>query len=314
MKVVKVNPRGFCHGVVYAMNLVAKTIEDPETIKPIYIIGEIVHNRSVTEAFAKHGVITLNGKNRAEILKKVDLGTVIITAHGIDPNLIIEAKKRNLNVVDATCSDVYKTHQIISESIANDFEVIFIGKKGHPEPEGVLGIDPTKIHLVETTEDIANLELDTTKIIVTNQTTMSLWDVQELIASISAKFPDAQIIDEICDATRMRQEAVFEAAKYSDLMIVVGDPNSNNTNKLVEIVETKVGISAYRINNVQELDIEILLNDEIDVIAVSSGASTPSLMTKEVIEYIESFDKQDQNTWSKPKPTDLKRLVPRVRK
>lgn len=314
MEVVKITPRGYCHGVVHALNLVSEAIGNDVLKKPIYILGQIVHNQNVTDAFNKAGVITLDGTNRREILNKVDTGTVIITAHGIDQNLIVEAKTRGLDVVDATCKDVYKTHDIIKEKLKTDFDVIYIGKKNHPEPEGVLAINPEKIHLVSNKDDILNLEVSNSKICITNQTTMSLWDTKDLMEAAKTKFPSIEIINEICLATQQRQEAVLEMAKLADITLVVGDPKSNNTNKLVEISEKLAKTKAYRVSSLKDLEINWLLEDDVNKVAVTSGASTPTLITKQVVEFIEKFDKEDSSTHNTQIPLELSRIIPRVKK
>jgi len=314
MKVFKVNPRGYCHGVVDAMNLVAKTIADETTIKPIYIVGQIVHNQIITDAFNQSGATTINGKNREEIIGKIDSGTIIITAHGINPKLILKAKEKGLNVVDATCIDVYKTHKLIKRKIKKGYEVIYVGKKNHPEPEGVIGINPKKIHLIESKKDLVDLNLNTDKIIVTNQTTMSLWDTEKLIKLIEKKYPFVEKHLEICTATLDRQIAIVEIAKNADITIVVGDKASNNTNRLVEISEKIAKTKAIRIESLSDLDVEILKDVNINKVAVTSGASTPSIITKQVIDYIERFNVDDSNTWRKEETLDLNRVIPRIRK
>lgn len=315
MKVKKILPRGFCHGVVNAMHLVAKTLNDPSTKKPIYILGQIVHNKNITKAFTEAGAITLEGKNRREILDQVDSGTVIITAHGIDHNLIVEAKNRGLDVVDATCSDVYKTHNIIKEKLKDNYQVLYIGKKSHPEPEGVIAINPEKIHLIESIEDLKVLSFDeNTKLCITNQTTMSLWDVNHIIKQAQLQFPQIEVINEICLATQERQEAIVREAKDVDLCLIVGDPLSNNSNKLREVCETKANTKAYLIGNVNDIDINWLLDENVNIVGVSSGASTPSIFTNQVIQYIEQFDKNNQETYKKPELPPLSKLIPRTKK
>ncbi len=314
MEVVKISPRGYCHGVVNALNVVAQTIADSANEKPIYIVGQIVHNQKITDAFKEAGAITLTGKNRREILEKVTSGTVIITAHGIDPNLIVMAKEKGLNVVDATCKDVYRTHDVIMEKLKSGYEILYIGKNGHPEPEGAIGINPEKIHLIEKEEDFENLNINSNKLCITNQTTMSVWDTKNLMDKAKEKYPEIEAINEICRATQERQEAVFNLANKADITLVVGDPRSNNTNRLVQISEEKANTKAYRINTIEDIDIEVLKQENVKKVAVTSGASTPTIITKEVIEFVENFDKNDENTWDNTSKFDLKRIVPRIRK
>ncbi len=314
MEVIKITPRGYCHGVVHALNLVSQTLADESIPRPIYILGQIVHNQNVTKAFKEAGAITLDGKNRAEILEKVTSGTVIITAHGINPKLIDVAKARGLNVVDATCSDVYRTHHVITDKLEQGYQVLYIGKVGHPEPEGAIGINPELIHLISNESDLEKLDPNLEKVCITNQTTMSMWDTEALMKKAKLKYPHIEIINEICLATQQRQEAVLEMAEAADITIVVGDPKSNNTNRLVQISEEMAQTPAFRVNNVEDIDINWLMAPNVNKVAVTSGASTPTIITKEVIEFVEAFDPENQATWDTTSKLDLKRIVPRLRK
>lgn len=173
MEIVKISPRGYCYGVVDAMVLALETARNLELPRPIYILGMIVHNAHVTEAFEREGVITLDGANRLDILDQIDHGTVIFTAHGVSPEVRKKARDKGLSVVDATCPDVTKTHDLIREKTAEGYHIIYIGKKGHPEPEGAIGTAPEFVHLIEREEEIEKLEVPEGKIVITNQTTMS---------------------------------------------------------------------------------------------------------------------------------------------
>ncbi|WOO86955.1 4-hydroxy-3-methylbut-2-enyl diphosphate reductase [Mollicutes bacterium LVI A0039] len=311
MKVIKITPRGYCHGVVNALQLVAKVIATEDIPKPIYLLGEIVHNQNITDVLTKRGIITLEGNSRSEMLEQVESGTVIITAHGIDPHLITLAQDKGLNVVDATCIDVYKTHDVIKSKISEGYDVLYIGKKQHPEPEGAIGINPQRIHLVSSIDDIQNLTIDNDKLCITNQTTMSVWDTVKIMNQAKKIFPNLETINEICNSTSMRQEAVSEMAKLCDLIVVVGDPNSNNTNRLVQISEEIAATPAIRVNNLSELDPQFLFNYE--TIGVTSGASTPTIITSEIISFIEQLDPENSDTWSTVSKLDLDRIIPRAK-
>jgi 4-hydroxy-3-methylbut-2-enyl diphosphate reductase len=293
------------------MVLAIKTAKNLNVPRPIYILGMIVHNSHVTEAFEREGIITLDGDNRLEILEKVDRGTVIFTAHGVSPEVRRRAREKGLTVVDATCPDVTRTHDLIREKTAEGYEVVYIGKKGHPEPEGAIGIAPDRVHLIESEAEIEGLQLDTDRIIITNQTTMSQWDIRHLMNRLIEKFPTAEIHNEICLATQLRQEAVAEQAGQADLVIVVGDPRSNNSNRLAQVAEEVAGVRAYRIADVSELKREWL--EGVDKVAVTSGASTPTPITKEVIDYLEQYDPNNPETWPVRRTVDLNRLLPMVR-
>jgi len=315
MKVIKVIPRGYCHGVVSALDMVVQVAHQEEIPKPIHIIGQIVHNQKLTEAFLKLGVVTLEGNSREEILDQVDHGTVVITAHGINPNLIKKAKSKGLNVVDATCKDVYKTHHVIKEYLQKDYQVIYIGKRNHPEPEGALGIDEKNIFLIEKKEEVDTLVLkDVNRVAVTNQTTMSIHDVKEIIEYIQKKFPKVKIVEEICPATRERQEAVAMIPKDVEFLVVVGDPKSNNTNKLVEIGKKQNQIDSIRVNSIEDLDVEFFKQQDFSIVAVTSGASTPTVITTEVIKWLEEFDKKNPQTWENKSKINLGQILPRARR
>ncbi|MGV3487972.1 MAG: 4-hydroxy-3-methylbut-2-enyl diphosphate reductase, partial [Tuberibacillus sp.] len=275
MEVIKVSPRGYCFGVVDAMVIARKAAQNKDLPRPIYILGMLVHNRHVTEAFEEEGIITLDGKSRLELLKDIKTGTVIFTAHGVSPEVRKLAEEKGLTVIDATCPDVTKTHDLIKEKTKEDYHIIYIGKKGHPEPEGAVGMAPDRVHLVQSFEDVDALDLQAKNIVITNQTTMSQWDVEDIMRYIKEKFPHAEIHNEICHATQTRQEAIAEQAKDADLTIVVGDPRSNNSNRLAQVSEEIAGTPAHRIADLSELDIKWLTNG-VKKVAVTAGASTPT--------------------------------------
>ncbi|SDH48473.1 4-hydroxy-3-methylbut-2-enyl diphosphate reductase [Alteribacillus persepolensis] len=311
MEVIKISPRGYCYGVVDAMVLAKQAASNLDLPRPIYILGMIVHNKHVTEAFEDEGIISLDGPNRLEILKEVDKGTVIFTAHGVSPEVRKLAKEKGLTTVDATCPDVTRTHDLIREKKEEGYHVIYIGKKGHPEPEGAIGVAPDIVHLVESMEDVQNLDIDADKIIITNQTTMSQWDVSDIMNEAMKRYPHAEIHNEICMATQVRQEAVAEQAKEADLMLVVGDPKSNNSNRLAQVSEKIAGTPAHRIADITELHLEWLQG--LHTIAVTAGASTPTPITKEVIQFLQQYDENDPSTWHTERKVNNSKILPKVK-
>lgn len=311
MKVIKISPRGYCYGVVDAMVIARNAALDKTLPRPIYILGMIVHNKHVTDAFEEEGIITLDGKNRKEIIEQVDHGTVIFTAHGVSPEIRKIADEKGLVSIDATCPDVTSTHKLIHEKELEGYQVIYIGKKGHPEPEGAVGVAPQIVHLVQTIEDIDLLKLNSDKIIITNQTTMSQWDVSHLIEKVKEKYPHAEVHKEICLATQVRQEAVANQASDADLLIVVGDPKSNNSNRLAQVSEEIAGTKAYRIADISEINLDWL--QDVQTVAVTSGASTPTPITKEVIVFLEQYDPNDELTWKTEKKTPLNKILPKIK-
>ncbi|MCM3161809.1 4-hydroxy-3-methylbut-2-enyl diphosphate reductase [Metabacillus litoralis] len=311
MDIIKIAPRGYCYGVVDAMVIAKNAALDKSLPRPIYILGMIVHNKHVTDAFEEDGIITLDGENRLEILEKVDKGTVVFTAHGVSPEVRKLAKEKGLVTIDATCPDVSRTHDLIREKEAEGYNVIYIGKKGHPEPEGAVGVAPEIVHLVESVEDVEQLSLENEKLVVTNQTTMSQWDVADIMEKVKEKFPHVEIHREICLATQVRQEAVAEQAKEADLTIVVGDPKSNNSNRLAQVSEQIAGTRAYRISDISELKLEWL--KDVKTVAITAGASTPTPITKKVIQFLEQYNPEDESTWSLDHKVPLSKILPKVK-
>ncbi|KMM37787.1 4-hydroxy-3-methylbut-2-enyl diphosphate reductase [Guptibacillus hwajinpoensis] len=311
MKVTKISPRGYCYGVVDAMVIARNAALDKTLPRPIFILGMIVHNKHVTDAFEDDGIITLDGPNRMEILKNVESGTVIFTAHGVSPQVRELAEEKGLTVLDATCPDVTVTHDLIREKQKEGYHVIYVGKKGHPEPEGAMGIAPDIVHLVEKPEEVDELSIDSERIIITNQTTMSQWDVQEIMEKAMERYPHAVIHNEICNATQVRQEAVAEQAGDTDLVLVVGDPKSNNSNRLAQVSIEVAGTPAYRIADVSEIELEWL--EGVETVGVTAGASTPTPITKEVIRFLDQYDPEVRDTWTRERAVPASKILPKVK-
>jgi 4-hydroxy-3-methylbut-2-enyl diphosphate reductase len=290
MKVLSISPRGYCYGVVDAMVLVRRIADNPLIPKPIHVLGMLVHNRQVSEAFAEIGVVSVDGrgKTRLDLLDEISEGTVIFTAHGVSPEVRLEALRRGLHVEDATCPDVTRTHDLLREHIAAGGSALYVGVAGHPEPEGACGVAPGAITLVESIDDVRRLDEPRGDILVTNQTTMSMWDIAPVIEAIQKRFPRAMVHSEICLATQVRQEAVAEQAQGADLLVVVGDKRSNNSQRLAEVGSEIAGVPVVLVSSVAELDPAILPLD--GVVAVTSGASTPTAVTREVIAFLKRFD------------------------
>jgi 4-hydroxy-3-methylbut-2-en-1-yl diphosphate reductase len=290
MEVIKVSPRGYCYGVVDAMKLARQAAKDPTLPRPLYIIGLIVHNRFAVQELSELGITTLDGPDRASILEQVTEGTVIFTAHGVSPRVKQRAIERGLHVLDATCPDVTRTHDLVKDFTARGYKTIYIGKKGHPEPEGVIGEAPESVYLVETAADLDSLPASLAtypRLLVTTQTTLSQWDTARLTEQIRERYPQVEVCNEICMATQLRQEAVAKMALGADLTIVVGDPRSNNTARLVQVAEEMAGSPAIRIECLSDLRPEVLSGKKR--IAITSGTSTPTLLTRQVIDFVESF-------------------------
>lgn len=271
----------------------------------------IVHNKHVTDAFEEDGIITIDGENRLEILEKVETGTVIFTAHGVSPEVRELAKRKGLVSIDATCPDVTVTHDLIGEKTAEGYDIIYIGKKYHPEPEGAIGVAPHAVHLIETIKDVENLTVQNPKLLVTNQTTMSQWDVVHIMDALKLKYPHIEVHKEICLATQVRQEAVAQHAGESDLLIVVGDPKSNNSNRLTQVSVEIANTPSYRISDLSELDVKWL--EGVETVSVTAGASTPTLIVREVIAFLEKFDPEDTSTHLPERKFLVEKILPKIK-
>ncbi|HUY74625.1 MAG TPA: 4-hydroxy-3-methylbut-2-enyl diphosphate reductase [Candidatus Dormibacteraeota bacterium] len=286
MEVVKITPRGYCHGVVDAFRI-AKRVR-AETAGPVHMLGMLVHNTHATDDLQQQGIALVDQPDRLAGLGHIREGTVIFTAHGVSPQVKQRALELGLKPVDATCSDVVRTHELVKDLAKKGYDVVYIGRKGHPEPEGVVGEAPGKVHLVQEPEDIDALDLKTDRIAVTCQTTLSVWDTEDLIGKVKARYPQAEVHNEICRATQERQEAAVEAAKDVDLVIVVGSPRSSNSLRLVEVVKKLGHKPAYLVDNLEELDPGWFKGARR--VGVTSGASTPTQLTRRVIEYLEALE------------------------
>lgn len=295
MKTIKITPRGYCHGVVSAINTITK-LDKLSMIKPIYILGMLVHNKKVIENFKDDGIITLHdpSKTRLELLEEINEGTVIFTAHGISPKVKERALEKGLHIIDTSCKDVLKSQSVVNEYLSKDYSIIYIGKQNHPESEAARSISD-KVHLIEHMEDIDKLDIFG-DIALTNQTTMSIHDVYQIAEYAKTKYPNIIFIDEICNATRIRQEAVINQEPV-DHLYVVGDKLSNNSRKLVQVSIEQANIDATLIESLDDLDIEQL--SAFSSVSVSSGASTPTRVTRRVTDFLEQFDVNDKSTHSK---------------
>lgn len=282
MKITKLTPRGFCKGVAGAINIINKALQNDDLKRPIYMLGNIVHNKNIVRAFEDQGIIILDGDSRLNMLENINEGTIIFTAHGVSDEVRKLASNKGLDIVDATCRDVKRTHDLIKEKLNEGYLVLFYGKQDHPETEGVLGISKD-IVLVYDKMDISTIPLHDGKIIITNQTTMSYLDLIKFYELLKKYYPKLELMDEVCSATRRRQEAVINANEY-DLIIVVGDKLSNNTKMLRDIANKHTNsIQVESINDLKDVDLS-----SYNHIAITAGASTPKVIVEEIIYNIEN--------------------------
>jgi 4-hydroxy-3-methylbut-2-enyl diphosphate reductase len=286
MEVLRITPRGYCHGVVDAFRIAKRVRES--TDGPVHMLGQLVHNTHATDDLQGQGIRLVDPPNRLAGLEQIENGTVIFTAHGVSPQVKARAAELGLAAVDATCSDVVRTHDLVRDLAERGYEVVYVGRKGHPEPEGVMGEAPGRVHLVQDLADVDALDLSGDRIAVTCQTTLSMWDTEELIEAVRRRYPGVEVHNEICRATQERQEAAVAAAREVDLVVVVGSPRSSNSNRLVEVVRKLAGTPAYLVDNVDDIDRGWF--EGVRRVGVTSGASTPTQLTRRVIAYLEELE------------------------
>ncbi len=286
MQITLATPRGFCAGVDRAIAIVEKALE--KFGAPIYVRHEVVHNKYVIESLKAKGAIFV------EELDEVPAGaTVIFSAHGVSQAVRIEAESRGLTVFDATCPLVTKVHLQVKRLHDQGLEIVMVGHKGHPEVEGTMGQSPNGMYLVENVEDVARLQVtDENKLAWVTQTTLSVDNTRVITEALQARFPNivGPKKDDICYATQNRQDAVKQLAGQVDLLIVVGSPNSSNSNRLREVA-TSLGVDAYMIDNAAELKPEWLTGKQN--IGITAGASAPEILVTQVIERIRECGAQN---------------------
>ncbi|MEC4749941.1 4-hydroxy-3-methylbut-2-enyl diphosphate reductase [Methylomicrobium sp. Wu6] len=287
MQIVLANPRGFCAGVDRAIEIVDQALETFGA--PIYVRHEVVHNRTVVDGLKAKGAVFI------EDLNDVPVGSYLVfSAHGVSKQVQKEAEERRLTVFDATCPLVTKVHIQVAKHAKSDREVILIGHAGHPEVEGTMGqyekcTENGGIYLVETPEDVANLKVNNPdNLAYVTQTTLSMTDTKIMVDALKARFTGIkeQKKDDICYATQNRQDAVQDMAKKADVILVVGSPNSSNSNRLREIAE-QLGKQAYLIDTAHDMKREWF--DGIGVVGVTAGASAPEVLVQEVISKLKQW-------------------------
>jgi 4-hydroxy-3-methylbut-2-enyl diphosphate reductase len=277
MDVLLAKPRGFCAGVERAIEIVDRALA--QLGAPIYVRHEIVHNRFVVENLRAKGAVFVKE------LDEVPRGaTVIFSAHGVPKKIFRDAGARGLKVFDATCPLVTKVHVEVAKMLREGNQIVMIGHRGHPESEGTMGQSETGMHLVETLEDVARLAVgDPERLCYVTQTTLSVDDAAQIVAALRARFPAIRgpKRDDICYATQNRQDAVKFMAPRCDVVIVVGSPNSSNSNRLREVAQ-KMGVEAHMVDSAADLKPEWLAGKPR--VGVTAGASAPELLVNELIE------------------------------
>jgi len=275
MDVLLANPRGFCAGVERAIEIVERALE--QYGPPIYVRHEIVHNKYVVDHLRAKGAVFV------EELDDVPAGaTVIFSAHGVAKAVQAEAEHRGLKVFDATCPLVTKVHVEVAKMLREGYEIVMIGHRGHPEAEGTMGQATHGMHLVETIDDVAGLRPVSDRLAYVTQTTLSVDDAAQIVASLKKRFPAIRgpKRDDICYATQNRQDAVKFMAPQCDVVIVVGSPNSSNSNRLREVAQN-IGVEAYMVDRAADLKPEWIAGKRR--VGITAGASAPEVLVNELI-------------------------------
>ncbi|MCP4580966.1 MAG: 4-hydroxy-3-methylbut-2-enyl diphosphate reductase [candidate division Zixibacteria bacterium] len=291
MKIYLAKHKGFCSGVKRSIRLAEKALD--ERTGPIFILNEIVHNRTIINDLKQRGLNSVRDPNR------IETGTMIISAHSIPYHVITNAKARGLDVIDTSCPLVYRIHKAARELIDDGYKVILYGDPDHDEIAGIKAIGPDDIHVLDSIDDIDDLPMWDKPAAFISQSTRTIEGFEEAANKLHIKYKLLKVVNTICRATRLRQEAIHELAKQVEMVIVIGSKTSANSNRLEELASS-YSIKTHLIDNEDELDLDWL--EGIDNLGITSGASTPDFLVNEVVKRIE--------TWSKNKniPTEIAQL------
>jgi 4-hydroxy-3-methylbut-2-enyl diphosphate reductase len=277
LQVLLASPRGFCAGVDRAIEIVERAID--RFGSPVYVRHEIVHNQHVVDDLRAKGAIFVDEPSDAP-----EGAHIIYSAHGVSPAVRDQAAANSLDAIDATCPLVTKVHNEVKRMVREDYEIVMIGHAGHVEVEGTMGQAPDRIVLVETVQDVEQLELDNPERLgCVTQTTLSVDDTREIMAALKRRFPQVVLPkrDDICYATQNRQDAVKDLAQSAQLVLVVGAPTSSNSNRLVEVA-AKHGARSYLIQDADQIDPNWLSG--VTCVGITAGASSPEFLVQQVIE------------------------------
>ena len=282
MKIYLANPRGFCAGVDRAIDIVELSLKTYGA--PIYVRHEIVHSRHVVNSLREKGAVFVEELNEVP-----DGAIVIFSAHGVAKEVWAESTRRNLKVIDATCPLVIKVHNEVNRDYTQGYELILIGHAGHPEVIGTLGQIPDKFHLVSSVKDVEALQVENHHhLSYVTQTTLSVDECRDIVEALNRRFPGIKgpHQEDICYATQNRQNAVKELSGLVDVILVIGSPNSSNSNRLRELAE-RCGIPSYLIDSSADINPDWVKNAR--AVGISAGASAPEVLVADVGEYLKRF-------------------------
>jgi 4-hydroxy-3-methylbut-2-enyl diphosphate reductase len=291
MRILLGRPRGFCAGVDRAIEIVERALE--RSGAPVYVRHEIVHNRHVVDDLRQKGAVFVEEPGDAP-----SGALMVYSAHGVSPAVREAALDKDLDTIDATCPLVTKVHNEVHRMVAQGHDVVMIGHAGHVEVEGTIGQAPDRMHLVETVADVEALELrDPTRVGCVTQTTLSVDDTRDVTRALAKRFPEIVLPrrDDICYATQNRQDAVKKLAASAQLVLVVGAPESSNSNRLAEVA-AKQGVGSHLIQSAEDINPDWL--EGIDTVGVTAGASSPEFVVDQVVQRLLEFGGENSSVES----------------
>lgn len=290
-KIIKLNENGFCYGVKNAIRISLKTVQDDTLPRPIYLLGNLVHNNFVKKYLSSIGIHILDGPSRLEMVKTIFHGTVIFSAHGVGDAVVEACREKGLTIIDATCPYVKKTVLQMKQVIHNGYDVIFIGKENHPETETALGISK-HIFLFDPSKKNSCLPVVSKKIALCHQTTMSSYDIQDIVTKFIHIYPNIKKLNMLCTVTERRQQAIIDLQgklkKEENILIVVGDKTSNNATKLYEMAKRINEKSVIFINDISDINLNTIR--KYQNIYLISGTSTPLSIVCEIDQVLQNLD------------------------
>ena len=293
--IIKLPIQSFCFGVRNAIKKTNNVLNKEDTIKPLSMLGEVVHNKYVSEYFENQGITVYKEGTRLEMLDNIDKGTVIITAHGVSDQVKNKINSLGLSSIDTTCPFVSNSIMLIKKYLHLDYTIIYIGSKNHPESETAVSFG-NKVILISSIDEAKNLDINTNKLIVTNQTTMSIYDIQDIINCLKSKYPHLETMEKVCSASIERQRMVMETAKQhqndpTTAFIVIGDKFSHNTKKLADII-SEYNDNVYLAESISDVPLKKV--KQYETIYLASGTSTPNCIIEEIYNVLNSDLDQEQ--------------------
>lgn len=293
--IIKFPIQSFCFGVRNAIKKTNNVLNNEDTIKPLSMLGEVVHNKYVSEYFENQGITVYKEGTRLEMLDNIDKGTVIITAHGVSDQVKNKINSLGLSSIDTTCPFVSNSIMLIKKYLRLDYTIIYIGSKNHPESETAVSFG-NKVILISSIDEAKNLDINTNKLIVTNQTTMSMYDIQDIINCLKSKYPHLETMEKVCSASIERQRMVMETAKQhqndpTTAFIVIGDKFSHNTKKLADII-SEYNDNVYLAESISDVPLKKV--KQYETIYLASGTSTPNCIIEEIYNVLNSDLDQEQ--------------------